>query len=144
MDGIDKRTHKILRDAINRAQQAFKCGQMNLTLRTGESLLTCSNLVGIKSKDILILAVDTNKNGLFFDAKDRIVISAEGITATLDNKCKVIGICKATEVAEKIKRASKMLGTGQSGVPEATVNEAALKELVKIVMQTIAAVEQHH
>ena len=142
MDALDKRTHKLLRAAIHRAQQAFKGGQINLALRNGESLLNAGNLIGIKSKDILILAIDTNQNGLFFDARDRILISAEGITAILDNKCAIIKICKDVVVADRIKRASKMLGTGQSGMLEATVNETALKELAKVVMQTIAAVEQ--
>jgi len=141
MTEIDKRTHKLLREAINRAQKAFKGAEMNLTLRYGESLLRGGNIIGIKSKEALIIAMDTNHNGLFFDSKDRIIISAEGITATLDNKCKLIGLCKDAEVAEKIKRASKIMSTGQSGVPEAMVNDATLKELGKVLMQVIATIE---
>jgi hypothetical protein len=142
MNVNDKRTHKLLRGAITRAQQAFKGAHINLSLRPGEVLLKGGSLVGIKSKEILILAVDTNQNGQFFDARDRIIVSAEGITATLNHKCKIIAICKDAEVAEKVMRASKMLGAGQSGVPEAIANEAALRDLTRIITQVINVIEQ--
>lgn len=142
VDAINKRTNKLLREAISRAQQAFKGSQVNLALRTGESLLKGGNFVGIKSKEIVILAVDTNANGHYFDAKDRIIVSAAGTTAILDHKCKIIHISKDNELAEKIKRASKMVGTGQSGVPEELANSAALRELSKILLHFISALER--
>lgn len=143
MDSLDKRTHRLLRSAISRAQQAFKCGHMNLEARAGESILKAGNLVGIRSKDVLILAVDTNLNGFFFDAKDRILIAAEGMAATLDNKCKITGICKDATLAQKIRLASRMLGGRQSGASAETVTEAAMKELSKTIMAAIATIESH-
>mgnify|MGYP003387284589 CR=1 FL=1 len=142
LDAPNKRTNKLLREAISRAQQALKGGEMNFALRPGETMLKGGNFLGIKGKEIVILVVDTNMNGHFFDAKDRIIVSASGTTAMLDHKCKIIGISKDSELAEKVKRASKMLGTGQSGVPEDLVNAAALKELAKILTQLIAALEK--
>jgi hypothetical protein len=142
MDVPNKRTNKMLREAISRAQQALKGGEMNLTLRAGETMLKGGNFVGIKSKDIIILLVDANSNGHFFDAKDRIIVSASGTTAMLDHKCKIISISKDVALAEKVKHASKMMGTGQSGVPEEIVNAVKLKELAKILGQLIAAMEK--
>ncbi len=66
--------------------------------------------------------MDANQNGHFFDAKDRIIVSAAGTTAMLDHKCKIVGISKDNDVAEKIKRASlgvdvsKLLTSDTSGV----------------------------
>lgn len=138
----NKRTNKLLREAISRAQQAFKGGEMNFSLRPGETLLKSANFIGIKSKDIIILLVDANFNGHFFDAKDRIVVSASGATAVLDNKCKILAISKDAGLAEKVKRASKMMGTGQSGLPEDLANAVALKELAKLLARMIASLEK--
>jgi len=138
----NKRTNKLLREAISRTQQALKGGEMNFALRAGETMLKGGNFIGVKGKETIILVVDTNANGHFFDAKDRIIVSASGTTAILDHKCKIIGISKDAALAEKVKRASRMLGTGQSGVPEDIVNEAKLKELAKIITQLLAAFDK--
>lgn len=137
VDVQNKRTNKLLRDAITRTQQALKGSEMNFALRAGETMLKGGNFIGIKSKDVIILLVDTNSNGHFFDAKDRIIVSAAGTTAILDYKCKILGISKEVALAEKVKRASRMLGTGQTGVPEDIVNDVKLKELAKIITQLL-------